>query len=512
MTRNRRIALNIAATYGRSLVALVCGLISGRWVLMTLGVVDYGIFGLISGLVVFVTFLNTILSGAVARFYALSVGKGDLAECRRWFSTAVSVHTVVPVLLMAVGYPLGVYAIGHWLTIPVDRVGDAIWVWRFTCVGAFATMVNVPFNAMFVAKQRFGEISLYGIVATVVNVGVLYFMVTHPGAWLVRLAAWCCVLTTVPVVVVMIRACRIFDECRLVRAHLWNGEDIRKLGAFVGWMTLCGFSWLVRSSGMTVLVNKLFGPARNASLAVANTAADHAASLTASLQSVFQPAITSAYGRGDGREVANLVDALCKFSVLALLPFAIPLALEIDEVMSLWLKYPPDGAQSLCVWILAAATVNRMTAGLWTVLEASGCVAVWTTGECVLVFGGLVVAGGLAVAGLGLDAIGIAMVLTVLFICALHVTQAWRCCGIRPVHWIVRIAFPLLAVAVVAVAAGCLPRLFLERSFGRVCVTTVVADLVLAVSAWAWVLDAAERATVRRLIKRAFTGQPCDSH
>ena len=88
MTPNRRIALNIAATYGRSLVALVCGLISGRWVLMTLGVVDYGIFGLIGGLVAFVTFLNGILSGAVARFYALSVGKGDLAECRRWFSWA----------------------------------------------------------------------------------------------------------------------------------------------------------------------------------------------------------------------------------------------------------------------------------------------------------------------------------------------------------------------------------------------------------------------------------------
>lgn len=36
MTENKRIALNIVATYGRSLFALVCGLFTSRWVLMAL--------------------------------------------------------------------------------------------------------------------------------------------------------------------------------------------------------------------------------------------------------------------------------------------------------------------------------------------------------------------------------------------------------------------------------------------------------------------------------------------
>lgn len=41
MSPNRRIALNIIATYGRSLYALVIGLFCGRWVLMALGVVGF---------------------------------------------------------------------------------------------------------------------------------------------------------------------------------------------------------------------------------------------------------------------------------------------------------------------------------------------------------------------------------------------------------------------------------------------------------------------------------------
>ena len=49
MSPNRRIFLNIVATYGRSLYALVIGLFCGRRTLMALGEVDYGLMGFVSG-------------------------------------------------------------------------------------------------------------------------------------------------------------------------------------------------------------------------------------------------------------------------------------------------------------------------------------------------------------------------------------------------------------------------------------------------------------------------------
>ena len=45
MSPNRRIFLNIIATYGRSLYALVIGLFCGRWTLMEFGETDYGLMG-----------------------------------------------------------------------------------------------------------------------------------------------------------------------------------------------------------------------------------------------------------------------------------------------------------------------------------------------------------------------------------------------------------------------------------------------------------------------------------
>ena len=58
MTQNRRIVLNIVATYGRSLYALVIGLFGGRWVLMPPGQTDFGLYGVVGGLAAVIMFFN----------------------------------------------------------------------------------------------------------------------------------------------------------------------------------------------------------------------------------------------------------------------------------------------------------------------------------------------------------------------------------------------------------------------------------------------------------------------
>ena len=117
MTANKRIFLNVIATYGRSLFGLACGLFSARWVLEALGKEDFGLYGVVGALTIFISFLNMMLSGALGRYYAFSIGEAKkaadngraadgLENCRRWFNTALSIHTIVPVVLMLIGYAL----------------------------------------------------------------------------------------------------------------------------------------------------------------------------------------------------------------------------------------------------------------------------------------------------------------------------------------------------------------------------------------------------------------------
>jgi Na+-driven multidrug efflux pump len=122
MNASQRIVLNIAATYGRSVLALALAFFSSRWVLSSLGQTDYGLFSLVGSVIVFITFLNGVMACSVSRYLAYSIGQGDCEEVTCWFNTALSIHLCVAVILVLIGWPIGEYTISHVFSIPADRV------------------------------------------------------------------------------------------------------------------------------------------------------------------------------------------------------------------------------------------------------------------------------------------------------------------------------------------------------------------------------------------------------
>ena len=115
MKESTRIIINTLATYGRSLFGLLVGLFSVRWILEALGQTDYGLYGVIGSIVMLMRFLNQGMSVGVARFYAYSIGRGcNLSaeeatdDLKRWFSTALGIHIVLPLLLIIIDYPIGI--------------------------------------------------------------------------------------------------------------------------------------------------------------------------------------------------------------------------------------------------------------------------------------------------------------------------------------------------------------------------------------------------------------------
>lgn len=75
---NRRIAKNSLMLYIRMLISMLVGLYTSRVVLQTLGVEDYGIYGVVGGVVSMMGFLNASMSGATSRFIIFELGKGDM--------------------------------------------------------------------------------------------------------------------------------------------------------------------------------------------------------------------------------------------------------------------------------------------------------------------------------------------------------------------------------------------------------------------------------------------------
>lgn len=507
MSPNRRIFLNIVVTYGRSLYTIAIGLFCGRWTLMALGQTDYGLMGLVGGMVVFVTFFNALLSDAVCRFYAVSVGAAKnnpvegLENCRKWFNTALLMHTVVPTVLMAVGYPLGMWAVEHFLVIPPDRVAACRWVWRFSCMACFVSMVNVPFRAMYIAKQEIAELTIYAFATTTLNAVFLYYMVIHPAVWLTKFACWTFVLAVVPQVLINIFAFVKYPECRLRRAYLWDRKRTTEVLTFAAAEFLSGASGMIMNQGQVILVNKFMGPIANAGAAIGGTVAMHAMSLSASMDGAMWPAIANKAGEGDMDKVRGLNLMICRLSSILILVFAIPLSLEVSEVLRLWLKVPPPYAAEICVAGLCAVAFEKMTQGMGNEILAIGrgvmkysryiglagiidVAVIWLCFSFGFKMWSVVV---------GIGSYGAIMVVT-------RLVTARMLIGFPARVWVSRVFAPIVVTSVAAAIAGLPTRLGLDPSFLRVVATTICCEAVFLPAIWFVVLGNGERDYLRRRI------------
>ena len=510
MTENRRIFWNVVATYGRSLFTMGCGLFTSRWVLMTLGEVDYGLYGVIGGLTVCIGFLNGLLSNAVGRFYAFSVGQARVAGtrgegldvCRQWFNSALLIHCVVPLFLMAVGYPIGEHVVRVWLTIPSERVEACVWVFRIVCATSLVGMMSVPFSAMYAAKQYIAELTIYSFVTSTLNVCMLYYMVTHPGDWLARYALWSAMLSIAPTLIIAARAVRLFPELRFRWAYLWDWRRTRALVYFAGAEFFGCLGVLLRGQGVMIVVNKYFGAATNAAMTVATSLSNHCNTLNACLQGAFLPAITNACGARDYGRMLALTYRTCKIGTSLVLLFALPLALEVEEVLRLWLKRPPEHAAGLSLFMLATLVIDRLGRGSMIALNANGKVMAYQ-----VVSGSLLIltfpAAWLFVAlGWGVYSIGWAFVI---FIAAHILSAIWfarKLVRFSFRYWIGHIVLPCATLTAICGAMGLLPRLWLEASLLRVAATTLCCEAALLPLAWVLVLSREERIFVQDKLRQ----------
>lgn len=510
MSQTRTIVINFLATYGRSLYALAVGIFCGRWVFLSLGKVDYGLIGVVGGMTAFIAYLNSLLSMGVGRFYALNVGleKTDadkgLAACRQWFTVAVIIHVIFPMILMGIGYPVGEWAVRSFLTIPPDRVASCLWVWRFACCSCFIGMIGVPFSAMYGAKQEIAELTIYSFVTTTLNLFFLMYMISHPGDWLIRYSMWTCALSVIPALIICVRSFLKYKECRFDFTNVDFKSILKQMFSYMGWLLIGGIADLLQSKGVAVTVNKFLGPVANAAMNVGNSFTAHSTTLANNMSGAFWPAIYNAWGRGDYTTAKAMALRMSRMSTIFTLMFIIPMALEADNLLILWLKTPPPDAAPFAIFLLGWIVVDKMTFGYTALMHAAsilkfqqiigGGIVLMTVPLCCVIL----------YYGFGLKGVGFVIMATSIMSRLLRVIIAKYQMSMSARNWLKRIFVPVTALLIFATMAGLAVRYMFPVGFVRICVTTVCVNAVILPISWFSLLDSEERGFVKTKLHRIF--------
>ena len=160
-SNNKRIARNTMMLYIRMGITMLVGLYTSRVVLQVLGVSDYGIYGVVGGIVAFMGFLNGSMSGATSRFLTYELGRGIEGKLKETFVSAFWVHLIIAVIIFVLAETVGLWFLYNKLVIPDVRMDAAFWVYQFSVASAVLGITQVPYNASVISHE---DMDLYAYI------------------------------------------------------------------------------------------------------------------------------------------------------------------------------------------------------------------------------------------------------------------------------------------------------------------------------------------------------------
>lgn len=106
---NKRIAKNTILLYIRMLFLMVVSLYTSRINLNALGVVDFGIYGVVGGVVAMFYIVSNALVGSINRFLAFEIGAKNQERLNKVFCTAKGIQCVIVVVVLLLAETVGLW-------------------------------------------------------------------------------------------------------------------------------------------------------------------------------------------------------------------------------------------------------------------------------------------------------------------------------------------------------------------------------------------------------------------
>ena len=352
---NKRIAKNTLMLYIRMLITMVVGLFTSRIVLQTLGVEDYGIYSVVGGIVSMFTFLNGGMISATQRYLNFELGRGNQEQLSKVFSTSVQIHALISLVVLLLSETIGLWFLYEKLVIPAERLDAAFWVFQFSIVACVVNIISVPYNAVIVAHEKMSVFAYMSILDVVLKLLIVYLLYISPWD---KLVAYAALLLCVSLLMrwIYARYCqKHFSEAHY--RHHFDKALLKEIFSFSGWGFLGNLAVMLYSQGLNMMLNIFFGPVVNAARGIALQVQGVVQGFVGNFQMALNPQITKSYATGDLAQMHSLMFRSARFSFFLLFLLALPILLEANYILQLWLGKFPEDTVVFMRWIIGTSLI-----------------------------------------------------------------------------------------------------------------------------------------------------------
>lgn len=368
---NKRIIQNTIYLYFRMVIVMLVTLYTSRVILLSLGVEDFGIYNLVFGVVAVFNVINGAMTDASQRFITYELGKAKGADVGAVFSQTLILHFFLAIAIVAAAESGGLWFMYNKLIIPEDRLNAAFWIYQFALASLFILIISVPYNALIIAHEKmkaFAFISLIDVVAKLVAAFLLF--IEGPYDKLVLYGVLMLISQIIQRILYTIYCKRKFPNIRF--RFCWDKKKIVELMKFASWTIYGNLAYIGNTQGISVLLGMFFLPVVNAARGIAVVVQGAVDSFVRSFQTAVNPQITKTYAAKEVEETVKLVFNSSKYSFYLMLLPLVPLILETNYILKIWLTEVPQYTTAFVRYTLVISLFSTMRNPMEVAVKATG--------------------------------------------------------------------------------------------------------------------------------------------
>lgn len=339
---NKRIAKNTVYLYLRMLFVMAISLYTVRAILDILGVVDYGIYNVVGGVVTMFAFMNKTLSTSSQRYFSIELARGDKDKLSKWFCLNITSFGMLGLIITLFLETVGLWFLNAKMTIPEERLMAANVVYQLSIISFLFHVVSIPYLALIIAHERMNVFAFVGIFEALGRLAIVFVLMCLNYDKLIIYGILILILSVIVSLSYIAYCWKHYPESSY--RWYWNTTEVKELLGFSGWHFLGTFSTTCRSQGINILLNLFFNPTVNAARAVAFQVNTHIMQLSSNFFTAVKPQIYKSYAKGEYDELFKLIMRGTIISTFLVSIIAFPIISSTSYILELWLKEVPDYA------------------------------------------------------------------------------------------------------------------------------------------------------------------------
>ncbi len=370
VSQSKRIAKNTAFLYMRMLIVMLINIFSVRYVLKGLGVVDYGVFNVVAGLVTMFASISSIISSATLRFHSYAIGEGKEEKISDVFTASFNIFLLLSVAIFLAGEALGVWFINTQADIPSERLTAANWVFQLTLVTFVLSLLTAPFSALIFAYERMSVFSVISIAECLLKFALAYSLLYMNGDHLILYGSGLLAIQVAHFLAYYISS-RMGGGKYRYKKHV-EQRLYKQVLSFSGWTLFSTSASIGINQLVTMITNVFFGPVVNAARAIAFQVNGAMNSFTGNIIMAVRPPMIKQYAEGD-YDKANRYFNFCNKAVFySLLLILMPIFFEMETVLRLWLDVSDAQTVLFCRLILIYSLILSLNNPISIIVQATG--------------------------------------------------------------------------------------------------------------------------------------------